>query len=88
MVLEDTTVARVGWIVSRALGMRRAMSAEWLLATMRSWSPLATKTGWVMSDRLSGSLLPAARIAFTCASRACSEMRLSRPAFRSFSRPK
>ena len=33
------------------------MSAEWLLSTMRSWSPFATKTGWVMSDRSSGSAL-------------------------------
>ena len=62
------------------------MSAEWLLSTIRSWSPFATNTGCVMRDRSSGALLPAARIAFSWACLACSEMRLSRPAVRSFSR--
>ena len=39
------------------------MSAERLLATMRSLSPLATKTGCVMTERSSGALSPAVLIA-------------------------
>jgi hypothetical protein len=62
------------------------MSAEWLLATIRSWSPFATNTGWVMRDRSSGACLPAARIASSWACLACSEMRLSRLVVRSFRR--
>ena len=52
------------------------MSAEWLLSTIRSWSPLATRTGWVMIDRSSGWLCPACRIALSCARRACDGDRL------------
>ena len=64
------------------------MSAELLVGTMRSLSPFATRTGWVIADRSSGVLFPAARIAFNWAPMACSETRLSRPSVRSFSRMK
>ena len=64
VVLEDSAVSRsrVDYRVPRS-GIRRAMSAERLLSTIRSWSPLATRTGWVIVDRSSGALRPAPRIA-------------------------
>jgi len=73
-------------MVSFAFGMRLARSAEWLLATMTSLSPLATKTGCLIFPRSWGACRPAARIALSCARLACNEMRLSRSSVRSFRR--
>ena len=62
------------------------MSADRLLATIRSLSPLATRTGTVIRDRSSGAALPPLTIAFSWASRACIEIFLSRSKVRCWSR--
>src|SRR3954464_9286672 len=54
--------------------MRRARSAEWLLATITSLSPLATKTGRRIFPRSCGAWRPAARIALSCARMACNAL--------------
>src|SRR4051812_49547658 len=66
--------------------MRRARSAEWLLATMTSLSPLATKTGLMILLRSWGAPRPASRMALSWASLACIEIRLSRSPVRSLRR--
>ena len=73
-------------MMSSLFGRRRARSCVFLLGTMRSLSPLATRTGCLNTERSAGFFAPHRRSAFNCACSAATVISLSRSSERSFMR--
>ena len=66
--------------------MRRCRSSERTEGTMRSWSPLAIRVGWVNVDRSEGADRPYLWIAFSWVRNALIPISSSRSSVRSWSR--
>ena len=56
--LEDAAVTSVGVDRQPLSGSRRARSEQFFVGTIRSLSPLTTRTGWPMVDRSPASPVP------------------------------